>query len=193
MTRILLVEDDPGVLLIFEEVLKRAGYEVDAAEKFSVADGLLESREYDLLLTDGKLQGGTGVMLADKAKAKGITALIVTGFLYELDSAPGVNLKNYTVLRKPLTPPDLLTAVTRAIGAATSNGGVTAPIPWEAHPEVTVRRSWIAEQETGAIGLLLETCEQGTMALPLSLEAIDSLRQDLALAETLLRRGIGTA
>jgi hypothetical protein len=67
------------------------------------------------------------------------------------------------------------------------------PVPKETYPEIIVRRSWVGEQATGAIALLLETQEQGTMALPLSLEAIDILRQDLAKAEVLLRRGVGSA
>jgi DNA-binding response OmpR family regulator len=194
MTRILLAEDDPGVLVLFEEVLLIAGYHVDTAETFQVADKLLASREYDLLLTDGKLSDGSGLMLADTAKAKGITALIVTGFFPELDRKPGIDLNNYVVLRKPLTPTDLLAAVSGAIGDGTSNvtsaSRVAVPIPCEAYPEITICRSWVAELETGAIGLLLETREQGTVALPLSLEAIDILRRDLAQAETLLRREV---
>ena len=194
MTRILLVEDDPGILVLFEEVLLIAGYHVDTAATFQVADDLLTSREYELLLTDGKLSDGSGLLLADTAKAKGIRALIVTGFFSELDRKPGIDLNNYVVLRKPLTAADLLAAVSGAIGSGTSNvgsaGSRAMPVPCEAYPEITIRRSWVAEQETGAIGLLLETREQGTVALPLSLEAIDILRRDLAQAETLLRREV---
>lgn len=179
MTRILLVEDDPGVLVLFEEILLIAGYHVDTGATFHVANDLLASREYDLLLTDGKLPDGSGLMLADTAKAKGIKALIVTGFLSELDRKPGVDLNSYVVLRKPLAPTDLLAAVGGAIGDGNSNvtsaGSVAMPISCEAYPEITICRSWVAEQETGAIGLLLETREQGTVALPLSLEAIGRL------------------
>ena len=108
MTHILVVEDDPGILVLFEEVLLIAGYHVDTAETFQVAADLLASREYDLLLTDGKLSDGSGLVLADAVKAKGIKALIVTGFFSELDRKPGIDLNNYAVLRKPLTPTDLL-------------------------------------------------------------------------------------
>jgi hypothetical protein len=68
-----------------------------------------------------------------------------------------------------------------------------SPIPKEAQPSITVVRTWIGQQATGATALLLETQEMGTIALPLSLEGIELLRQDLAKAEVLLRRGTGSA
>jgi two-component system, NtrC family, response regulator PilR len=119
MTRILLVEDDPDVLSLFEEVLLGAGYQVDAAATFREADNLLASQEYNLLLSDGRLPDGTGVVLADKAKARGIRTLIVTGFLSDLDNRQlGTNSNTYTVLRKPLTPFALLAAINTAIAGS---------------------------------------------------------------------------
>jgi two-component system, NtrC family, response regulator PilR len=117
--RILLVEDDPDVLTLFEEVLHIAGYHVETAETFQAADNLLTSGGYDLLVTDGRLPDGTGVVLADKAKAQGIAALIVTGFLHALDlGSPSADLNQYTILRKPVTPQVLLGALTKTMAAA---------------------------------------------------------------------------
>src|ERR1700688_4682052 len=103
MARILLVEDDPDVLPIFEEILLEAGHQVDTAETLRAAAELLASRDYDLVVSDGRLPHGTGMKLADNAKAKGIKSLIVTGYLTGLrDSDPSLNFDNYTVLRKPV-------------------------------------------------------------------------------------------
>jgi two-component system, NtrC family, response regulator HydG len=114
MSRILLVEDDPDVLPIFKEILLDAGHQVDTAERFRAAGDLLASREYDLVVSDGRLPDGTGMMLADKAKAKGIPCLIVTGYLHDLrDSHPGVDFDQYAVLRKPVRSDVLLAAVGR--------------------------------------------------------------------------------
>src|ERR1700680_5020742 len=107
--RILLVEDDPDVLLVFEEVLVDAGYQVDTAATFREADNLLGLGEYDLLLSDGRLPDGTGLMLADKAKAKCIPALIVTGYLFWLhERDPKLDFNAYNILRKPVTPQVLI-------------------------------------------------------------------------------------
>jgi DNA-binding response OmpR family regulator len=116
MTCILLVEDDPDVLLLFEEVLVGAGYQVDTAETFRKADALLTLHEYDLLLSDGQLPDGNGLMLANKAKAKCIPVLIVTGYLSWLhERHPKLDINAYTVLRKPVTPQVLLGAITSTI------------------------------------------------------------------------------
>jgi DNA-binding response OmpR family regulator len=120
MARILLVEDDPGILALFEQVLLLAGYDVDTGETFQTANDLLASGEYDLLVTDGRLPGGTGMALAYKAKEKGIVTLIVTGFLHSFNRGnPGIE-DHYTILQKPLTPKDLLAAISAAIGCAVS-------------------------------------------------------------------------
>jgi hypothetical protein len=58
---------------------------------------------------------------------------------------------------------------------------------------ITVISSPVVQQATGAIGVLLETQELGSIVLPLNLEKIAILRQVLADAEVLLRRGSGTA
>jgi DNA-binding NtrC family response regulator len=116
MTCILLVEDDPDVLILFKEVLLDGGYQVDTAETFREADDLLNSREYDLLVSEGRLPGGTGIMLAGKAQAKCIPVLIVTGYLPWLyERHPELDINAYMVLRKPVTPKVLLGAITNTI------------------------------------------------------------------------------
>jgi two-component system, NtrC family, response regulator HydG len=118
MSRILVVEDDPDVLLVFEEVLVEAGHETDTAKTFCDAYALLDLREYDLVLSDGRLPDGTGITLADKAKTKGIPALIVTGYLPWLrDCNPKFDIRTYRVLQKPVRPSVLLAEVNNALGA----------------------------------------------------------------------------
>lgn len=117
MSRILLVEDDPDVLQVFEELLAEAGHETDTAKTFCDAYGLLDLREYDLVLSDGRLPDGTGITLADKAKAKGIPTVIVTGYLPWLcDRNPKLDVRAYRVLEKPVRPSVLLAEVKNAIG-----------------------------------------------------------------------------
>ena len=88
MARILLVEDDPEVLLVFEQVLRDEAYEVDTSETFSGGRDHLELRHYDLLITDGRLPDGTGLGLADIAHGKSIPALIVRAIRLACAMAP---------------------------------------------------------------------------------------------------------
>ena len=114
MARILVVEDDADVRLVIEHVLLAAGHAVDAHETLDDARDSLRDRNYDLLLTDGRLRDGTGIELADRAAERGIPALIITGYAFilrELAEDPG----RYRVLLKPMKPMELLYAVEQAI------------------------------------------------------------------------------
>ena len=123
MFRILLAEDDPDVLLLFEEVLVGAGYQVDTATTCREAGQLLVLREYDLLVSDGRLPDGTGITLADIAKARRIPALIVTGYRGWLhERHPQLDINAYKVLSKPVTPRVLLGAITKTMAASVSDG-----------------------------------------------------------------------
>lgn len=114
MSRILLVEDDPELRILIEHVLLAADYEVDVCETFTRGSELLQRRRYDLIVADGRLQDGTGMMLADDARERGIAALIITGYAFVL-AAAGVNLAQYDVLLKPISPEELLHSVENAL------------------------------------------------------------------------------
>ena len=108
MARILLVEDDPDVRVLLEHVLVSAGCDVAAVETVKSAKRLLEAQPYDLVVTDGNLPDGTGVDIADEAKARGIATLIVTGRTLPL---PPERLAEYTCLLKPLRPGKLIDTI----------------------------------------------------------------------------------
>jgi two-component system response regulator HydG len=116
MARILLVEDDTNVRVIFEHVLFDAGYDVDATQTVGGGEALLRRRNYDLIVADGRLPDGTGLVLADRAKEKGIPALIATGYAFTLcGDDPDVDLANYNLLLKPVRPDELVEAVREAL------------------------------------------------------------------------------
>jgi DNA-binding NtrC family response regulator len=110
MPRILLVEDDTDVRLVLEHVLLDDGYDVDAAATVEGGRELLGSRDYDLVLTDGRLPDGTGMALADKAEERRIPSLILTGYAFILRELAADPTK-YRVLLKPLRPAEILKAV----------------------------------------------------------------------------------
>jgi DNA-binding NtrC family response regulator len=117
MSRILLVDDDPGVRFAWEHVLFDAGHQVDTAESVEAGCQLIALHNYALVIADGRLSDGTGMMVADAAHEKGIPAMIVTGYAFSLHEA-GVDLAQYDVLLKPIRPSELLEAVERLLGAA---------------------------------------------------------------------------
>jgi len=106
MPRILLVDDDTAVRLVFLEILFDAGYEVDTARSFAAGSAILDSgHPFDLLITEGRFAEGPGSALADKATERGMPVLVVTGDTLGIDSL------KYRVLAKPLRAGALLATV----------------------------------------------------------------------------------
>jgi two-component system response regulator PilR (NtrC family) len=112
--RILLTEDDEDVRDLIELVLVGAGYKVDATGSVAGALSLLGSHSYHLLLTDGFLPDGTGLMIADLAKQRAIKVVFFTGLA---DAFPADELAQYTVLRKPANMNNVVQTVTQVIAA----------------------------------------------------------------------------
>ena len=115
MNRILLVEDEADVRLLLEHVLLSAGYRVDSTATVEAACALLDTRTYDLVVADGRLEDGTGMMVAEKAAESGTKTLIITGYAFDL---PRDQLGRYDFLLKPVRPQELLEAVERVLDPA---------------------------------------------------------------------------
>jgi DNA-binding response OmpR family regulator len=112
VARILLVEDDPDVRPLLEHILLENGYQVTAAESVASATALLAAQPYDLVIRDVNLPDGSGLTVADQAKAAGVKALVVTG--QGLSLKPG-SLQPYDYLPKPLCGSELLAGIERRL------------------------------------------------------------------------------
>ena len=109
--RILVVEDDGQVRRVMEETFEDAGYVVEAAEDIETGLKLIESREFDIVVADGRLTDGTGFEIADAAWEKDLPTLIVTAYAFDLMREKR-NLASYNVIQKPVLPTQLIKAVT---------------------------------------------------------------------------------
>jgi two-component system response regulator PilR (NtrC family) len=112
MTRILLVEDDPDVRPLLEHILLSEDYQVATADSVAIAVSLLEAQPFDLVLCDVNLPDGSGLSIADKARAAGVKALVVTG--HGLSLKPG-SLARYDYLLKPLRVAELTATIKRCL------------------------------------------------------------------------------
>lgn len=81
VSRLLVVEDEPLVAFDNEHFLRDAGYEVIATvDGVAEAVGVIEAQPLDLVLVDIALSdGGSGIEVAQAARAKGVAVLFVTG------------------------------------------------------------------------------------------------------------------
>jgi CheY-like chemotaxis protein len=115
--RIMLVEDDPDVRPLLEHILLGAGYHVDVAATHARAVELLDADAlYDLVVTDGKLGDGSGLAIADRAKARGAKTLIITGYALQF---PQEDLGRHRYIWKPVRRGELLAVVARCLEGET--------------------------------------------------------------------------
>jgi DNA-binding NtrC family response regulator len=112
--RILVIDDDELIRTLIGHVLTSAGYAVDTAATVAQALEHMAAQSYHLVLTDDRLPDGRGVAIADLAAAKGIDAVIVTGYATRLAKD---DIARHDHILKPVTPNELVNAVERHIGA----------------------------------------------------------------------------
>jgi DNA-binding response OmpR family regulator len=96
-SRILVVEDNDDLRLLVTLTLDDAGYVVDGAIATEDAIRMLDTRSYDLILTDYSLPGESGLHVLSAAASRGIPAVMVTGD----PDAPGIP-DDAAVVRKPV-------------------------------------------------------------------------------------------
>lgn len=76
---ILVVDDDPLILELLERALGAANFRVSKARRVSVARDLMCRHAIDLIITDARIPGETGLDLAQSARERGIAVLLMTG------------------------------------------------------------------------------------------------------------------
>lgn len=120
---ILLVDDQPDVARVAENMLKELGYEVLTAHGASEALAIIDERgDIDLLITDIVMPGSmNGADLARKARERsGLRAMLVTG--YADRAIPSDQFDRFDVLLKPYRIDELGKRVRAALDSTRSAG-----------------------------------------------------------------------
>ena len=79
---ILIVEDDPHVLLSYQEILKPSGYEVVTVDSGEAAERILRTSSIDVVITDRKMpkMGGLEVLRIAKQVDPEIIVILITAY-----------------------------------------------------------------------------------------------------------------
>lgn len=116
--RVLVVDDEPSIRELLTRTLALTEYEVEA-----VADGRtglerLRLGPYDLLIADLRMPVMDGLTLIREARRLQPTlpVIIITGYSSEQSAIDAVNLGVVGYLVKPFRVPQVLSAVSRALG-----------------------------------------------------------------------------
>lgn len=113
MTRILLAEDEPGLVLTISDLLEGEGYEVEAAPDGETALATATSRPVDLILLDVMLPRKSGFDVCRELRQKGIDAaiLMLTARGQVVDRVVGLKLGADDYMTKPFEPAELLARI----------------------------------------------------------------------------------
>ncbi|HEX8924743.1 MAG TPA: response regulator, partial [Terriglobales bacterium] len=115
--KILVVDDEPGVLTTVQAVLQREGYDVDAAGDGASALAAIGHTHYDLVLTDLKMPDvdGLAVLAEVRKRSPQTVTVIMTGFGSVGSALEAVQLGAYEYLLKPTEVSELKQAVERSL------------------------------------------------------------------------------
>ncbi|MGH7629574.1 MAG: PAS domain-containing hybrid sensor histidine kinase/response regulator, partial [Gemmatimonadales bacterium] len=109
--RVLAVDDDPAVLALLARMLRTLGFEVTTATNGRQAIAALETRGFDLVVTDVVMPEMDGMAVARAAKRRGdVPVLFVTGCTPEELAHRGLAGAG-AVMQKPFTPDDFTRAI----------------------------------------------------------------------------------
>jgi len=116
MTKILLVEDDKGIVENLTEFLKGEGFQVRSVSGQADAIREIENNSYDLLLVDITLADGNGFAVCAAAKANtDIPVIFLTASGDEYSVVTGLDMGADDYIAKPFRPRELVSRIKNAL------------------------------------------------------------------------------
>jgi CheY-like chemotaxis protein len=115
--RILVVDHDSDVRQLSVDVLDGSGYDVEAVEDGVAAWEMLKGSHYDLIITENKMPGMTGIEMIEKLRAARLTipVILATRHLPRHEFARKPWLLPMATLCRPFSNDDLLAAVKQTL------------------------------------------------------------------------------
>ncbi|MBN1993791.1 MAG: hybrid sensor histidine kinase/response regulator [Anaerolineae bacterium] len=115
--RILVVDDEVDVLDLCRRILETKGYQVKTAHNGYEAIGLAQQEKFDLLLTDIKMPGMTGLQIAQALKKSDpeVICVTMTGYSTMDMVLEALKLGIDEFILKPFTPDELSMAVAKTL------------------------------------------------------------------------------
>lgn len=112
-SRILLVEDEPDLVVIISDLLNEEGYQVEVAADGDAGYAKAYSGNFDLVILDVMLPGRNGFDVCRELRQRGVDSaiLMLTGRTRVVDRVVGLKLGADDYLAKPFDPAELLARI----------------------------------------------------------------------------------
>ena len=117
MTRILVVEDEPGIALALEDDLKSEGYDVEVVRDGQRASQRARQQSFDLILLDVMLPGKDGFDVCREIRRTDARTpiIILTAKTQEAEKVLGLELGADDYVTKPYSPRELRARIKAAL------------------------------------------------------------------------------
>ncbi len=112
---ILVVDDEPSVLLTYSMILRHNGYEVTGVATAREAKAVIAERRFDMLVCDLALESsrsGLDVVEFARSRYPGMPVILLTGYATR-ELGDEADRKHIMLLFKPIEVQDLLDNVSR--------------------------------------------------------------------------------
>ncbi len=128
-TKILIVEDDPHILLGLEEVLKSEGHDVATCNRGDEAVAAVGKFQPALIVLDVMLPGASGYDICKQLRAKKISTpiLMLTAKGQEIDKVVGLDLGADDYVTKPFGVRELLARINALLRRRGGDASSSAP------------------------------------------------------------------
>lgn len=114
---ILIIDDDPNISGIMNDILSRDGYKIEGAESAGQAREKFKNNSYNIILLDLKLPDGSGLELLKEVKRinTDTIAIVFTGYASLESSMAALNEGAFAYIQKPLNIDELKITIKRAL------------------------------------------------------------------------------
>ena len=138
MSSILVIDDDEFMRGLIKTLLTKAGHEVIIAKDGEEGLRLLKKKEPDLVLTDYKMPGITGIDVVHQAQQQypGLPVIILTGYGATDLTIKAIQAGAYDFIEKPIKNHELLEVVENALKAHERSKSLTSVINPAARQEI---------------------------------------------------------
>jgi two-component system response regulator PilR (NtrC family) len=153
---LLVVDDEPDLLILYELTLVREGYDVETAASVADACTALEARAFDAVITDLRLPDGSGIDLLRRLQQSGRSerVVVITAYGSAETAVQALKAGAFDYLTKPVDLRQFRAVVASALGRtvalAPAGGGAPTVVP----PAATLPRPAAAGAGVGAVAAL---------------------------------------